>query len=296
MRIRVALLSVSVLVLVHQATSGSFPGGVPSLTPAQKAVAEAASVKDPEDRVEALRRAIRAGLLAFDRQTRNEVFGYLSANSRWIDLHPYADLIEAFSEADSHHRGSGLLDENQLPRLPRSHRLEIYRQAITQGSVRLAHGSTLTREAASSLAAFEGITELRALVFESAGQVEKRWRKSFDFESFNSLFELTAGAEDRDDATRLAAHRLFEISPPTVRARMDQDEGFRSAVIRIASYGCAIDPFSGRRSPGCGRMSEVVRRLGPAAAARTPSAEERSSPGSGKENWLDTLRELVPAS
>lgn len=294
-----ALLVISLLALVDQATlTGSSPGGVPSLTPAQKAVAEAASVRDPEDRVEALRQAIRAGLFAPGRQTRDEVFRYLSENSRWIDLHPYADVFEAFSKADPHHRGPELLDENQLPRLPRAHRLEMYRQAITQGSAKLPHGSTLTREAASSLAAFEGMGELRAVVQEFAGQVESRWRKSFGFESFDSLFELTAGAEDREDAARLAATRLAEISADTVRDRMDQDEGFREAVIRIAGYGCAIDPFSRQRSPGCGRMSEVVQRLGRVAGKGEATREPESSspPGPAKEPWLDRLRVLVPAS
>src|ERR1039457_2694452 len=164
------------LSLLGRSPADAIVGGVLNLTPAQKAIYDAASVRDPRQREQALRQAVREGLFAKDREVRNQVFSYLSQNSRWIDLRPFAGIIEQFSKIDPLHRGLWLLDDNQLARASRDERLATYRTAILAGEARLGRGRPLTRESAMAFAAADGMAEVEPLVTQFSPAVEERWK------------------------------------------------------------------------------------------------------------------------
>lgn len=281
-------------------SAGSSIGGVPSLTPAQRAVRDAALIPDARQREEALRHAIREGLFADDQEVRTQVFSYLSQNIRWLDLRPYADVIEHFAREDSLHRGLWLLDDDDLARAPRSERLVVYQAAIENGVTRLARGRPLTRESAMAFAASEGMTEIEPLVARFSVMVDERWKKSFGFASFPALFALGTGAANREDALRVASQRLAAMTDGEVKAKMDDDPGFRDAVLQVARDVCIADPFSGRRNPGCADMKLVTGRQ--VALGRETRRPEMATPGAGSplageergERWLERLRQHVP--
>jgi hypothetical protein len=270
-------------------------GGALSLTPGQKAIAEAAAVKEPSRREEALRQAMRDGLLSGDRQSRDEVFRFLSENSRWIELRPFSDVIEEFAAAHPLHRGIRLLDDNELASSSLDVRKQLYREAIENGTARLRRGSPLTRATAIMLAAFEGMSDLSPLIGNYAPLVEDRWKRSLEFSTIPALLELTRDAADRAGAAEKAATRLATMDDESLRLRMESDEGFRAAVIRITEYVCARDPFSGRTAPGCQKIKDVVRRQAAVDRQRTMSLER---PGAIRDyarqpEWLERWRERV---
>jgi hypothetical protein len=276
-------------------------GGVLGLTPEEKAVRDAASIRDPRRREDALRDAIRDGLLSADPAIRDRIFSYLSENTRWLDLKPYADVIEQFAKTDSLHRGLWLLDDNELAKAPRTERLVVYRAAIENGVTRLGRGRPLTRESAMAFAASEGMTEVEPLVAQFSPMVEARWKESFQFQTFPALFQLCGGAQDREDALRLASQRLAAMADKEVKAKMDDDSGFRGAVLQVARDVCAADPFSGnRRNPGCADMKGVIgRQMALELHARKADAESSAigsaSPAEERsDSWLTKLRQHVP--
>jgi hypothetical protein len=262
-------------------------------------VCKAALMKDPLAREEALRSAIQEGLLSNDPERREQVFMYLAGNSRWIDLRPYAEIIETFSEKDALHRGLWLLDDNELAHSTRDERLAAYRKAMQNGVARLARGRPLTRESAIAFAAAEGMVELEPLATQSSPMVEERWKKSFEFEAFPTLFQLGEGAKGVDDAGRVAAGRLRAMDDDEFSSRMEGDKGFRAAVFQVTRNVCARNPLSGVRNPGCADVRSVVRRQ----AARKEKARRAAleSDQSGKavitietdEDWLSRLRHFA---
>lgn len=299
---RLAVLSLAFLMVGSSTgiTMGSSPIVERRWGPAVQRIISAARAGDAGSREIAVRQAIEAGLLHSDRKTRDEVFSFLSQNNRWIDLRPYGDILEQFGKVDGQHRGLWLLDEAELAHGPREMRLGFFQKAIVNGGLTLPHGRGLPRELAMSFAAIQGLAELEPLVERYADQVEERWKKGFEFETFPVLFRLGSGAQDREDALLLASQRLSATAGHEVKAKMDGDAGFRGAVLQVARDVCATDPFSDRRNPGCTDMKNVIGRQIALERDARKSEMESSEPGSAVrsenkvEGWLTRLRQHVP--
>jgi hypothetical protein len=262
-------------------------------------VCRAAAIKDPSAREQALRVTIRQGLFSSDAARREQAFKYLAENSRWIDLRPYAETLEQFSQSDALHRGLWLLDDNELARSSREERLAAYRTAIQEGTVRLSRGRPLTREAAIAFAAAEGMTEPEPLATLFSPMVEERWKKSFGLEAVPALFQLGEGAKDVEDAQRIAASRLRAMNDEDFSFRMEKDEGFRAAVIQVARGACMANPFSGERNPGCADIRNVVQRQTVleeqtrTTAGRSQGVGEASVTTKKQEDWPSQLRRYI---
>jgi hypothetical protein len=275
-------------------------GGVASLTPAQQAVHDAASIQEPKEREEALRRSISEGLLSHDYATRDQVFAYLSNNSRWIDLRPYGEILLELSRVDDLHRGRWLLDDAELSRSRREERLAIYQEAIRRGEISLRNGSPLDRFGAIEAVALEGLTELRPLLDLHYRELPKELQARTPYDELVESMELRAGAADREDAVKLAAHRVSVMRDEEVKARMDREAGFQTAVLQLADEACVADPFSGQRNAGCADLRGVVRRQLAFAhetvstEAESPSTRSASSAPAAREGWLARLRARVP--
>lgn len=268
--------------------------------PLARPVCNAAKIREPSAREPALQAAIREGLLSADHATRDQVFMYLAENTRWLDLRPYSKILEQFSETDPLHRGLWLLDDNELARSSRDERMAAYRTAIQNGLAKLHRGRPLSRESAIAFAAAEGMVELQKLAEQFSPLVEERWKKSFGFEAFPVLFQLGEGAKDPEEASRVAAGRLQAMDDEDFALKMKDDKGFRNAVLQVARYVCAIDPFSGQRNPGCADMSSIVRRQ---AALEDKTRKVTSDVGGvaqtstgDEEGWLPQMRHYVPPS
>lgn len=263
--------------------------------PAVRRIQEAARITDEHARENALRAAVRSGLITFNREISDETFTFLSENSRWIDLHPVSDVLEEFASSNPHCRGLGLLDDNELARASLPVRKELYRRAIEKGAARMNRGSGLARESAIMLAAFEGMADLRPLIDQYAGSVEPRWKEALQFNSIPALLELTEGASDRDTAAEKAATRLAAIDDKTLRTRMENDEGFRAAVTRLTDYLCARNPLTGGVGEGCRRVKEILERQ-TALEARMESSRGRVPAFTGvtdRRDWLERWKERV---
>lgn len=286
----------AVIVLLLLLDSGiSAGGGTPQRIwgEAAQQIQRAAALPDGVEREDALRIALRAGLTQPDKAACDEVFEYLTSNQRWLDLRPYAEIVRQVDPTHSR-KANWLLDEAELIHGLRSDRLRWFDLAITGGEVKLPHGRPLTRELAMSFAAIQGLSELEPLIQQYAAQVDERWRKSFQFESFPSMFELGNGAENREDALRLASERLAQMEDSDVRARMDRDAGFRMAIFQVAEDVCALNPFSGRLNKGCSKMKEVVRRQIVLDRNTVGQASKTLKAETFEVDWLEGLKQRVP--
>ena len=257
-------------------------------------IQNAGRLADPESRSNALREAIRNGLLDSSEKVRDEVFTFLSENVRSLDLRPYADVLEEFNQIDHwKDRSLGLIDEAELLHAARDTRVQTYRRAIAEGAVRLPRGWTLTRRTALSFASLDGIVELKQLVGE---YLADGWPD--EQASLVPAMELRAGAADRSQATQLAVDRLVAMRDEDFRSRMKDERGFRDAVIQVAEEVCAKDRFSGRQDSGCAIVRKVVERQ-VALERRERRAHTASAPPSSettdqvREGWLDWLKDRV---
>jgi hypothetical protein len=123
----------------------------------------------------------------------------------------------------------------RLKNLPRRDRLEIYRGAMEKGAVQLWGGARLDSVEAASLAAFDGIEELK----------QERVRNVVDLPTMPSakakclaVLELRKGAQNRDEAVALHLKHLEEMRPEEMVRRTKEDQGFALANEALAA---AID-------------------------------------------------------
>ena len=270
-------------------------GGVPSLTPQQRAIRDAASIKDPEERQRELEKAISVGLLAPDHDTRYHVFLYLERNGRWIDIRPFAATLLRFSQLDNLGRGGlWMLDEAELMRAPRGRREDTYRMAITDGETTLPHGRPLGRKSAILLACDDGLDSLAPFIRD---YVKAEYPEGYA--ALLTTLALGAGAEDRDDAIRLSAKRLRSMETGVLYERLAGDESFRKVVTRVATDGCASNPFLGGVNAGCADMKAAVGGLSAhesvlkRKALAVPPSDTSQRYSALDRTWLDQLKDTV---
>lgn len=272
----------------------------PPMNAATEAIEKAAMVTDAAERLEALRSALRKGLLDSEPSVADGVFRYLSYNIRWLDLGPFEDIVTEYGRLDPlHYRATWLLDQAELLRTPKEGRLRIYSAAIVEGTTTLRHGRPLPRQSAMLLAADDGLAELKPLVERYYPDEPAEVRQTMPLPELLTRLELGAGAADREDANRLASERLAAMKDLEFRDRMDTDAAFRKVVEEISSYVCIPDPYLVRRNPGCASIKGVVKRqteleakaaqlksLGGSAATRPPASVAEQA-----ETWLGKMQE-----
>jgi hypothetical protein len=292
-------MSTAPVVLALLATLSPFPavssGGLPipsqqlPTCPATDAIAVAASISDPQRHDIELRQAISVGLLESDRDTASLVFSYLSDASRWLDLRPFDDILMQFAEVSHSHSIAWLLDQAEVPRMPRDERLRVYAEAIVNGSVTLRHGWPMARQTAIRLASDDGLAELRPLIEAHYGEMAPEVQRATPLAEALVRLDLGAGASDREDAARLASERLAAMSDVEFRDRMDADAAFRTVVETLSSFVCRVDPFRARRNPGCASIKSVVKRqvqvVENAAHARALAAGTGLAAPQESEDW-----------
>jgi hypothetical protein len=288
-RATMACLTSSLFVALVMIAQADEPEMRPGLFPAQRAIRDAAMISEPAKRETELREAIRKGLLESDHETASLVFGYLSDASRWLDLRPFDDILMQFSKVDPVHRGAWLLDQAEVPRMPRDERLRVYAEAIVNGSVTLRHGWPMPRQTAIFLASDDGLAELKPLIEAHYGEMALEVQRATPLAEALVRLDLGAGASDREDAARLASERLAAMSDVEFRDRMDADAAFRTVVETLSSFVCRVDPFRARRNPGCASIKSVVRRqvqvVENAAHARALAAGTGLAAPQESEDW-----------
>jgi hypothetical protein len=261
-------------------------------------IQQAAATKDPVQREQALREAIRDGLLSTDPAVRREVFSYLSQNDRWLDLRPYTDLLEQYAAIPAEGgRGLRLADDVELFRAPRERRVEACRHAITEGTVRLRRGTEFIRFTAILLAARDGLNELTDVIQAYHSEMHPKEQGELPLAQVMLRLDLGAGAKDLEDALRLASQRLAKLDATEFAGRMDSDPIFKQTVLQTARDACAANPFTHELNPGCCAIREIAARQkrlhdqrdAEMKAAGTPPAPVEIG---GPSTWLDQLREV----
>src|SRR5664280_71503 len=285
--------------LTIQPTRADEPGGI-AWGPPLQAIQDAAQISDPVARGAALRDAIRKGLLESSSAVANEVFGYLSENTRWPDLHPFEDILTEYGRVDRlHYRASSLLDNAELLRATREERLMVYASAIVEGRTTLKRGSTLPRQSAMLLASDDGLAELKPLIETHYPEEPADVRLSLPLAELLIRLDLGAGAADREEANRLASERLAAMADTELRDRMNTDAAFQRVVTEVATYICAVDPYRMRRNPGCTSIKAIVKRQlqmektteeAARATATTPVSSTQSYE-EHRDSWLGRMQQ-----
>jgi hypothetical protein len=221
----------------------------------------ALAIEDPEESKAAAREAVRKGLFS-DRQSRKNVITFLSTQRRWVPVEDYADiLIEAHDAGLAD--GRGVLDYALLLRSPREYRIAIYGEAISNGTVTLAYGTSMPAYSAIGLAAVEGLSELQPLVEANIELV------GTEAEYYLEMLALTSGGVDREDAAAKAVARLQAMPPHQLYDKMEKNSSFRRAVLQIVDFSCVEG-----NDPRCLDLLEVSQKQQALLAAAQKAGQE----------------------
>jgi hypothetical protein len=243
-------------------SSASTPLDPPYVPPE---IEQAAAIPDEDERIAALDLALQECLLGKDLERRGAALGWLSRNSRWLDLSPFEHTLMRLDDIESFNPGKTILDRWELARSPKMHRLAVYREAMhsspdrISGGVAYGRADRLMPSTAITAATWDGIYELWEDIlrgYERLAPEVKRW---FPVERILIELELRQGAGDREEAEFLGAKRLSMIEPAEFREKMD-DPIFRKSVLDIAKYVCEPNPFTGELNAGCELVMSIYRQ------------------------------------
>jgi len=257
-------------------TSASGPE-VPPYVPPE--IEHAAAITDEKERNAALDSALRECLLGEDLDQRSAAIGWLSRNSRWLDLSLFEDVLVRLDEVAPNDPGKSLLDSWELARSPKMHRLTVYREAIFSSGDRVSGGVFYGRAdrlmpfSAIAAATWDGIYELKEDILRGYVGLAPELKEWLPVERILIDLELRQGAADREEAAFLGAKRLAMIEPVEFRERMD-DPIFRESVLNIAKYVCEPNPFTGELNAGCELVMFIYRqqtKLGSDESATAPA-------------------------
>lgn len=253
-----------------------------------EAICTAATISDSHDRESALRQAIQNTLLGTDVEIRQEAFEYLAANLIWLDLRPYEDLLARFSELSARPEfGLRLIDETEFKYADRDEKVAIYRSALLNGKVSVGRVLVITRQIALATVSTNGLDELEPLVKEHLDEAY-----ASDRDQLIPSLELRAGGSDWLDAAHKGADRLATKPDDELRSRMAHDDGFQTAVNRIADDACMVDPFTKSQDSACGVIRDIYMRqlrLEQSQESRAQNAADPFSAFSPKAGWLIAL-------
>ncbi len=292
-------MSVLAAVLVA-ATASSTPIVERPWGAAVQRIQKAASLTDARERDAALRSALQQALLEADDGGPQEVIEFLGLHVRWIDLRPFADLLERFDRAHPGGHGASLLGDSEWCHLGREERLVLYRTAIVEGSAPLRAGARpMIRSVAVRSAAAEGLAELKPLIGEYYQRLPPEDQTVLPLPQLMLTLDLRSGADDADGAVTLAIQRVAAMADEVLARRMLNEADFREVVLRLAGDSCLMNPFTHVRNAGCKIAQSVYGRLNKLASGRdqvsavapTGSTPVERSPDPMK--WLGTLRASV---
>lgn len=249
----------SAMALETSATSPDAPPHVPT------EIEHAAAIPDDDERIKALDSALQECLLGKDWDRRSAAIGWLSRNSRWLDLSLFENVLLRLDDTPPHDPGKSLLDKWELARSPKMHRLAVYREAIfssgdvVSGGVVYGRADRLMPFTAIEAATLDGIYELKEEILLGYGDLAPELKSYFPVERILIELELRQGAADREEAAFLAAKRLSMIEPAEFRERMN-DPIFRKSVLDIATYVCEPNPFTAELNAGCELVLSIYRQ------------------------------------
>jgi hypothetical protein len=255
-------------------TSASTPDAPPYVPPG---IEQAAAIPDDDKRIKALDSALQECLLGKDLERRGAAIGWLSRNSRWLDLSPFEHTLMRLDDIESFNPGKTILDRWELARSPKMHRLAVYREAMhsspdrISGGVAYGRADRLMPSTAITAATWDGIYELREDILRGYERLAPEVKRSLPVERILIELELRQGAANREEAAFLAAKRLAMIEPAEFRERMNAPI-FRESVLDIAKYVCEPNPFTGDLNPGCELVMSIYwQQLGSDESATAPA-------------------------
>ncbi len=234
--VSLCLLAVTTTVPVRATT----PPGVIGCHPKAKPVCEALNIEDPEQRRVASWRAIREAFLSSDPEVRSAALKELSLRSYKMDLTPYLPLIDEFGPAIDAKGAAQLGDRIEIEYGARASRVELLGQAIRSGRVTQRRGTEIPRFVAAYWAAYQGLSELRAMALEYLDTLPPQAKRRQNLDAIPGLFELCDGSQYAGDCPRIAAARLDDVDPGQLRDRLNSDYSFWLAIRHLRNAACAL--------------------------------------------------------
>ncbi len=226
----------------------------------RSALRDAITQKSGDVRVDQIRKVLGGFLLIEDQTTRTEAFEYLYNHQRWLDLRPWADVLAEFDKLQDSDYGQIMLSRAALLSGPREERLAAYKSAIESGSFACSRSYRLLAFDALRFAALDGFEELLPTIRDKYDSFPPSTKRNLPLEWVTAHMELRHGAADRDDAGRLAVMRISQMNDHVFLRRMEEDPGFRKAVMDSTKFVCAVDPYRGGYSKDCDYLTDVLMR------------------------------------
>jgi len=257
---------------------------------------QAFSLEDDTEREAAIRELLDTHLVLSDLGHAKTVWMYLRQHRQWIDFSPYSDTFWRLAERFQTSSYANLPMYSYLRTAPRDERLAIYRKALRTGSAEVAPWSPeCTVFDAIHGAAYDGLIELEDDIRAAYQGIRPALQKLVSFDDLLLDLHLRAGAENRQDAARLAAERLRDMDPLEFRRSMEESPVFDRVVQETLDEVCAVSPFDDTQSPACSAMADLYvtqLALGLSLSKRTPSqGDARRSPDwSTLPEWLNRNR------
>lgn len=193
--------------------------------------------------------AVGDALLSSDEAVRSSVCGFLE---RFPDRHVVNFLL--FDQISAECRALNTrycledqIDLFELEHSPRSQRIQVYRDAIVQDGVVLWRGTDFPRLSGMAWAVADGADDLRGVIAANHSFLSGEDQLRFPLLQFETELDLKKGAQDFDDALKLAAKRLSAMPEEQLDKLMSEDEAFRHVVFGVAQRACA----KGARQTAC---------------------------------------------
>jgi hypothetical protein len=239
--------------------------------------------------LEERRAAVLSALTAESPEARQTAAHFLRSLEFDIDLRPYVDIYMQYCGGVK--PGCSWTRENEywaaLRFDPRERRLEAIERFLQTG--RSGHPTGhLPRYMAVQLAASQGLGELEPMIREYLDTLTPAARTRFRLDMIPAQLELTRDGEDERDAAAAAGARLARLEDDELYRRMEEDQGFREAVLREADVACKVSILSGQRPEPCSVYSGLVHRQ----KARFPDSSFSSGSfiiGKPVPAWLNAL-------
>ena len=228
------------------------------LSEEQREIRDAALLSEEKERAVALRMLLEGYLLSDSRQLRTTTFDFVAAFRDEIGIEQFADILIRYDSLEHSVTGQRLLDRCALEDMPIAQKIDLFRDAMLNGSSNYGVDGSLQRITAIRYAVEEGIYELAPTIETSFSRLSDRERQGLTLPYLLTLLELRACEHDGQDSTQLAVDRIRAMDPSRVRDRMNADLAFQRAVSETLKRACERDPFLEQIPPSCVAAQEII--------------------------------------
>jgi hypothetical protein len=264
----------------------STPGidGIPF--PEKSKILTALRVEDPEERREAVDKALFEVLVLGDYHTCIAARLFIVKLTRWYDFRPHEQVFREVAQTHGGCSFLSILDMQDVQLAPRQERLDLLRRILLDGEVQLRRGTVLGRSNAIIWVCNEGMSSLLPLAEKNYSELGNAMKSSCSREKLRLECELKSGAENRGDALVRAADALLRMDPSELEERANESTVFEDLIAQYAKSACEENPIDHMSSPACGTFGSLWDR----ESQRLTKSEQSESE---LPMWLQTVGYVV---